>query len=188
MGEPGKFVAVYLRGVDQRQGLKFDIEIQGQHLTIDLPSKQQQAAQSIQRAWYLGLGAAILIALFLMGSLTLQRRAAEADRITELETLVKHRAHEADGIARAKGDAEALARLGLDNRTLDQALADLKDLSLNRDPAVRVDAFYWNKGYWAVEARGVGAPISDATVALQRSDKPVRKGVWLWVSAREDGQ
>ncbi|HTN41929.1 MAG TPA: hypothetical protein VLZ84_12300 [Asticcacaulis sp.] len=188
LGEPGKFVAIYLRGVDIRQGLKFDLDVQGQKLTIDMPSPQQKAGQMRQGLWRIGLTAAMAACVLAMGSLTLHRRATEADRLTAIENQLARKAREATGIRKAKADALALQELGLGNRTMDQALADLKTLSLKRDPAARLDAFYWNKGYWAVEVRGTEAPVKDATVALRRSDKSVRRDVWLWVSANEDGQ
>ena len=188
LGQDGKFVAIYLRGVDIRQGLKFDIDIQGQRLTVDMPSPGQKTAQTQERAWYIGLAGGAIACVLLMGVITVQRRGAEADHLADIENQLQRKAHEAEGVARAKGDAQALAELGLGNRSLDRALSDLKQLSLKHDPATRIDAFYWNKGYWAVEARGTAAPIKDATVPLQRSAKPVRKDVWLWVSAQEDGQ
>ncbi|EGF92857.1 hypothetical protein ABI_12950 [Asticcacaulis biprosthecium C19] len=184
LGEPGKFVAIYLRGVDQRQGLKFDIEVQGQRIAVELPSRQQKTQQSLHRAWILGLGAVTAVSFALMGTMTMQRRVAEAERLTVLETQVKRRAREAEGVARAKADAAALAALDLENRTISQALADLNTLSLKRDPAVRLEAYLWNKGYWAVEARGEAPPVADA--GLQRAPKPVRKGVWLWVAGPGD--
>jgi len=187
-GQDGKFVAIYLRAMDIRQGLKFDIDVQGQHLTIDMPSPEQKARQSSARAWVMAFGGVLAIGLLLMIMLTVQRRAAEADRLTEVETQLQRRAHEAEGVARAKADAQALAQLDLGNRSIDNALADLKTLTLKRDAAARIDAFYWNKGYWAVESHGTASPVADATVPLQRSTKPVRKDVWLWVSAQEDGQ
>ena len=188
LGQDGKFVAIYLRGMDIRQGLKFDIEIQGQRLSVDMPSPGQKAAQANERLWRIGLAGGAIACVLLMGVMTLQRRGAEADRLAEVENQLQRKAREAEGVARAKGDAAALAELGLGNRSLDQALTDLKQLSLKRDTATRIDAFYWNKGYWAIEARGTDAPIKDGTVPLQRSTKPVSKGVWLWVAAHEDGQ
>lgn len=187
-GQEGKFCAIYLRGADIRQGLKFDVDVQGHHLTIDMPSPEQKARQASARAWVLGFGGVIIVSLLLMGMLTMQRRTAEADQLTQAETLLQRRAHEAEGITRAKANAQALAELNQGNHTLDNALADLKMLSLRRDSAVRIDAFYWNKGYWAVEAHGTTSPVPDATVPLQRSSNPVRKDVWLWVSAKEDGE
>ncbi len=186
-GESGRFVAIYVRDGDIHQGLKLDLEIGGKKVSVDMPSPHQKAEQSRERLWNLGLVGLITCCLIGFGMVTLQRRAAEAERMTELETLMTRKVRDAEGVARAKADAEALADLNLDNRTLDNALQDLKTLSYQRDPATRLEAFYWNKGYWAVEVRDDKTPVRDATVPLQRSTKPVRKGVWLWVSAVEDG-
>lgn len=185
--EPGKFVAIYLRGVDLREGLKFQVEAQGQTLNIDMPSRASKIAQSRDRAMILAFGGVILVGLIGMGSLALHRRAAEADQLTRLEARMERQAHQAERSRRAHADALALEDLGVRNRTIDQAITDLKTLSLQRDPNARIDAFYWNHGYWAVEVRGATPPVTDATVPLRKATKPVRKGVWLWVSAKEDG-
>lgn len=186
-GESGKFVAIYLRGRELRDGLKLDLDIEGRRISIDMPSPQTKADQARQGIWRIGLAAVMIVCILAMALITLHRRTAEADRLTELETVMKGKVRDATGVARARDDAEALAHLDLGNRTMNQALNDLKILSLQRDPAAKLDAFYWNKGYWAVEVRGDTPPVKDATVPLQRSTKPVRKGTWLWVSAVEDG-
>jgi len=185
--EPGKFVAVYVRGADLREGLKFQIEAQGQTLTIDMPSRATRMAQSRERALIMALGSAILVSLLAMGSLALHRRAADADRLTRLEARLGRQAREAERLRHAHADALALEDLNLRYRTLDRAMDDLKNVSLKRDANARIEAFYWNHGYWAVESRGKDTPVNDATLPLQRAPKPVRKDVWLWVSPHEDG-
>lgn len=185
--EPGKFVAVYLRGVDLRDDLNFQVDVQGQTITVDLPSRERKMADSRNRALILAFGGAIVVAFVAMTSLMLQRRAQEADQLSLLETRLNHQAQEAERVRRAHDDALALEDLGVRYRTLDQAIGDLKVFTLKRDPAARIDAFYWNHGYWAVEVHGKDPPLSDATVPLQKAPKPVRKDTWLWVSAHEDG-
>ncbi|CAL4869738.1 hypothetical protein MMA231_04030 (plasmid) [Asticcacaulis sp. MM231] len=187
-GETGKFVAIYLRAVEMRDGLKFELDIQGQRIAIDMPSPQQRSDQNKSQMWILGSGLVMAISLLAMGTLTLQRRAAEEDRLSTLEAKMTRAVREATGIQKARLDAAALEELDLRHRSMSQALSELKTLSLKRDPASRIEAFYWNKGYWAVEARGKDSPVKDATVPLQRSTKPVRKDVWLWVAPGQDGQ
>jgi hypothetical protein len=186
-GESGRFVAIYVRDQDIKEGLKLDLDVGGKKVSVDMPSPRQKAEQSRDRLWNLGLIGLIACCLVGLGMVTLQRRTAEAERLTALETQMTRKVRDAEGVARAKADAEALAALNLKNRTVDNALRDLKTISLQRDPSVRLDAFYWNKGYWAIEVHGDSPPVKDATIPLQRSTKPVRKGVWLWVSAVEDG-
>jgi len=186
-GEGGRFVAIYVRDREIQEGLKLDLEVGGKKIVIDMPSPLRKAEQARERLWNLGLAGLIACCLVGLSMMTLQRRTAEAERLTELETQMTRKVRDAEGVGRAKADAEALADLNLDNRTVDNAMQDLKVISLQRDPASRIDAFYWSKGYWAVEVHGDTPPVKDATVPLQRSTKPVRKGVWLWVSAEEDG-
>lgn len=186
-GESGRFVAIYARHGDIEQGLKLNLDIGGKAISIDMPSPRRKAEETHDRLWRLGLIGLMICCLLGFGMVTLQRRTAEAERLSQLEALMTRKVKDAEGVARARADAEALADLNLDNRTLDNALLDLKTISFQRDPAVRLEAFYWNKGYWAVEVHGTAPPVKDATVPLQRSTKPVRRGVWLWVSAVEDG-
>jgi hypothetical protein len=186
-GESGRFLAVYVRDSEVQQGLKLELDVSGKKIVIDMPSPHTRAEQSRDRLWNLGLIGLMACCVIGFGMVTLQRRTAEAERLTDLEMQMTRKVRDAEGVARAKADAEALSDLNLDNRTLDNALQDLKTISLQRDPAARLDAFYWNKGYWAVEVHGITPPVKDPTVPLQRSTKPVRKGVWLWVSAVEDG-
>ncbi len=182
LNEAGRFVAVYLRAGEAKAGLAFDIDVQGKRLRIEMPSRAATEAMIRERAWQVGAVVAMLAGMAAMGALTFQRRDGLEDRLTTVETRLGREAREAKGVLRAKNDADALAEAGLRDQDLDQALADFKYLSLSKNPDVRIDAFYWNKGYWAVEAEGDAPPMRDASVDLQRSAKPVRRGVWLWAA------
>ncbi|MDV6331308.1 hypothetical protein [Asticcacaulis sp. 201] len=186
-GQPAKFVAIYIRDAQSSQGIKFEVDVQGRKLIVELPSPQQRAAVASQRLWTAGWLVALTLSVFAMGALALQRRGVEDARLSELEAQMARKARQAVGVTRAKADAVALSKLDIQGHTIDNALLDLKHLSLKRDPAVWLDAFYWKNGYWAVEARGKASPVTDATVPLERSSKPVRKDVWLWVAAQKDG-
>ncbi len=186
LNEPGRYVAVYLRAGEARAGQGFDIEVQGRRVHIDLPSPALRAAMIRERAWQAGAVIAIVLGMGCLGTLTFQRRDAFDDRLTADETRIHREAHLAKAVLQAGRDAQTLAGAGLDHQDLDQALADLKYVTLAKDPAVRVDAFYWNKGYWAVEGEGDAPPVRDANLNLQRSARPVRRGVWLWAAQDQE--
>ena len=181
LGEGGEFVAIYLRIGDAMPAQGFDIDVRGRSIHIDLPSRAARAEQlkdQIART-----AAVVLMVVVVLGLVTLafERRAALDDRLTDAALRIEHEAREAHAMARAKQDAEALSELGVDDG-LDHTVNDLTYVTTAKDPAARVDAFYWSKGFWAVEAHGNDAPVKDTGLSLQKSAKPVHPGVWLWAA------
>lgn len=188
MGQGGKFVAVYVRGAEAQRGIKLNLEIQGKTIAIDIPSPEMKAAQVQVRLWRIGCAAVMVVGVVCLTLLALQRRAAEEARLVEMETKIERQWREARGVLRAKQDEQSLAAIGLENRTLDKAIADLSYVTSARDTSVRLETFYWNQGYWGVETRGDASPLKSANVPLERSVKPVRKGVWLWVASNPEAR
>ena len=78
--------------------------------------------------------------------------------------------------------ARALAALGVQDQTIDHVVQDLNRVSMAMNTDARIDAFHWRKGYWAVEARGDTPPVRGMDGELQKSVKPVRRGVWIWAA------
>lgn len=187
-GQPGEFAAIYLRAGDTPPAGGFDIDIQGRKLHIDLPSPAARAAALREKAWLVGSVAVIVIALSGLTMLALQRRAALDDRLTTLETRLDRDVHNARTVAHAKRDAEALAELELAAQGPNRVLADLNRVTIGKAANARIDAFYWRKGYWAVESHGDARPIEGPGLVIQRSAKPVHPGVWLWAGGGEGVQ
>ncbi len=181
MGEGGEFVAIYLRIGDPLPPHGLDVEVRGRTIHVDLPSKATRAQNLKDQATR--VGALVVMVLVLLGliTLTFERRTALDDHLNDAEFQSSHLAREAHAMAKAKQDAEALTELGVSDG-LGHALDDLTYASAAKDPAARLDAFYWSKGFWAVEAHGSDAPVKDPGLNLQRSAKPVRPGVWLWAA------
>ncbi len=181
MGEGGEFVAIYLRIGDPLPPQGLDVEVRGRTIHIDLPSRAARAEQLKDQATR--VGAVVVMLLILLGLITLafERRTALDDRLNDAEVQSSHMAREAHAMARAKQDAEGLSELGVGDG-LGHALDDLTYVTAAKDPAARLDAFYWSKGFWAVEAHGGDAPVKDTGLNLQKSVKPVRPGVWLWAA------
>lgn len=179
--EPGEYVAVYLRAGDAT-GDGLYIEVQGRRLRIDLPSRARREALIKERAIQLGCAAVIVLAFVGLTMLALQRRAALEDRLAQAEVRVQRLARQSQGVANAKADARALASLDLRGQTIDSVIQDLNRVSMSMTDDARIDAFFWRKGYWAVEARGDTPPVRGMDGDLQKSVKPVRRGVWLWAA------
>jgi hypothetical protein len=183
--EPGEFVAVYLRAGDTA-GEGFDVEVQGRRVRIDLPSRAKREAMVKARAVQFGCLAVVVLAFIGLTMLALQRRAALEERLAEAEVRVQRLSRQSQGVANAKTDARALAALAVQDQTIDRVVQDLDRVSMSMHTDARVDAFYWRKGYWAVEARGEAPPVRGMDTELQKSVKPVRRGVWLWAAESED--
>lgn len=178
--ESGEFVAIYLRSGDTAPSEGFDIEVQGKRLRIELPSRAKREAALRDRAWQIGAAAVIVLALVGLTLLALQRRADLEDRLSQAELRMQRQDHRAKAIALAKADARALTNLGVKDQGVDQVVHDLTRVAVSKSTNAQLDAFYWRKGYWAVEARGDFPPVQGMDIELQRSVKPVRRGVWLW--------
>lgn len=185
--QSGEFVAIYLRAGEARAEEGFDVEVQGKRLRIELPSPAAREAAIRERVWQAASGVIILIGIAGLGVLAWQRHTVMETRLAEAELRVTRAAHAAKVLSRDKSEATALGVLDLKGQGADQVLHDLSLVTAAKASDARIDAFYWRRGYWAVEAHGDAAPIDAADGNLQRSTKPVRRDVWLWVS-HEDGQ
>lgn len=187
-GQPGEFAAIYLRAGDTPPAGGFDVEIQGRKLHVDLPSPAARAADLRDKAWLIGSAAVIAVALAGLTLLAMERRAGLDDRLSTLETRLDREVRKARTVAHAKRDAEALEELELAPQGVDRVLADLNRVTIGKAADARIDAFYWRKGYWAVEAHGDARPVEGPGLVVQRSAKPVRRGVWLWAGGGEETQ
>lgn len=181
LGESGEFVAIYMRAGDAFPPQGLDIDVRGRTLHIDLPSRAARAAHLKDRATLIAVAAVMVLVMLGLITLAFQRRGALGDHLDEVEVRIAHQAREAHAMSRAKQEAEALSELGVTDG-FDKAITDLTYVSAAKDPSTRLDAFYWNKGFWAVEAHGADAPFKDSAVTLQKSAKAVRPGVWLWAA------
>lgn len=179
--EPGEFVAVYLRAGDAT-GDGFDVEVQGRRLRIDLPSRAKREAMVKERAVQVGCLAVVILAFVGLTMLALQRRAALEERLAQAELRVQRLTRQSQGVANAKADARALAALDVQDQTIDRVVQDLNRVSMSMNTDARIETYYWRKGYWAVEARGDAPPVRGMDAELQKSVKPVRRGVWLWAA------
>jgi hypothetical protein len=181
LGEGGEFVAIYLRVGDPFPAQGLDVDVRGRTIHIDLPSRAARAEQLKDQVTRIAAVSVMVVVVLGLVTLAFERRAALDDHLGDAEVRVAHEAREAHAVARAKHDAEALTELDVTDG-LDKAINDLTYVTAAKDSTARLDAFYWSKGFWAVEAHGNDAPIKDPGVTLQKSTTPVRPGVWLWAA------
>lgn len=177
----GRFVAVYLRGRMPDEGLSFHIDIQGRPVKVEVASKARQAEALRQKVWLVGGIAVLSVCLIGQIVLTVQRRAAIEDRLATLEPQVERSMKQYSSAALAKRDAQALEQLDLQGRRAEDILHALGVVAGTREPAARIEAFLWDSGDWALEARGDASPLRPEGPNLQKAPKAVRRGVGLWV-------
>jgi hypothetical protein len=187
--EAGRFVAIYLRGSEARAGVSFKLDIQGKTINIDMPSKVQQATDAKAKAQILAMSLIITLGFGAMTAMSLKRREAMETRLGALEVRLEQQLRQARTLSRAKADAQSLEAQKLEANTYAKAIRVLDRVTNERDTQVRLDAFYWNRGYWGVESQGQGRPVKTLSLDLKRLVRPVRSGVYLWVaSANGDDQ
>jgi hypothetical protein len=180
---PGRFAAFYVRAQEVRQRLTTEVEVEGRRLQVDFLSPAERARR--QRLIGGVAAAAAVAAMALAGTamLALQARSDAAARLDMLEQKTAARLRQAEKGAALKGQALILDRARMRGRSLGQALDDLAQVSAAKAPDARVQAFHWDRGYVAVEVRGDAAPFPGLGARMQKSARPLRPGVWLWIMA-----
>lgn len=181
--EAGRFAAFYVRSQEVRGRLTTEVEVDGRPIRVSFLSPAEQA-HARRRAGVLA-GALAAAALVVLGALflALQTHAAASSRLEALEARSGAELHQARKLAQLKDQARALDQAHMRGRSLTQALDDLALASAAKAPDARIQGFHWDRGYAAVEVRGDSAPLAGLQDRLQKSARPLRPGVWLWVLA-----
>jgi len=180
-GAPGRFASFYVLAREIDGQLEAAAQVDGKSIGVTFVS----AAEDGRRAKLLGavgvVVAAVSFGLVLSIGLAMTRRAeiTASLEIAEQKAQVKFKG------ARVKErlQAQDLALTAWPDKgaRLGEVLADIAWVSSARDPSVRIEALHWDRGYIAVEARGMTAPmLLTGERTLERSAKPIRSGVWLW--------
>lgn len=179
-GAPGRYAAFYVRAREFTRPFETTVEVDGRAVKIAFGA----AAEQFRRAQTLGVAAAAaILSLLVVGggvTLALGAKAETTARLerAEQQLLVKRRAALA---AQQRSDqSRALQRAMGTSRPIDEVMADLAWATAMKAPDARIEAVHWEGGLLAVEARGETTPFANSDRRVQRSDKPLRKGVWLW--------
>lgn len=185
-GAPGRYVAIYARREDVRDGLSGFADVEGHSIPVQFPSPGKRREQA-RRLAVVGIGAGL--AAFLLVSSAISVFATRARATSQLEALELATAHRLDQIRARKAlqaQAQAIAAAGLIDRRASRMLNDLAWAARNRTSDAGVEGFYWEASLLAVEVRGETSPFGAADRKVERSAKPVRPGVWLWGVADGD--
>lgn len=179
-GSPSRFVAIYARREDVREGLSSSVDIEGREIRVQFPSPGRRREQ-VRRLAAVGTGAG-LAAFLLVSSVisVLAVRARATAQLVALEQTTARRLEQTRVQKALQTQAQAIAAAGLDERRASRVLNDLAWAARNKTPDAGVEGFFWESSLFAVEVRGEISPFETTDRRVERSTRPVRPGVWLW--------
>lgn len=189
-GAPGRYAAIYARRDDVREGLTAVADLDGRAIAVQFPTPGKRQEQARRLAL---VGTLAGIAAFLLVSTAISVFAARARASAELEALELTTARRLEQVRVQKSlqaQSQAISQAGLTQRRASRVLNDLAWASRNKAADADVEGFVWEGDIFAVEARSDASPFAaTADRKVERSNSPVRPGVWLWgVSAPEGGE
>lgn len=185
-GRPGRYAAFYVRLRDYRGPFETTVDVDGRAIKVAFGA----GAQQLERARLVGGALAVLVATGgVLGLGVALAQAGKRDAVVAQETLAQLSAgklRQAQGYRRSHELARDLRRSVGESKPVSDVIADLAWAASAKRPEARIAAVHWDQGLLAIEVRGEEAPFEPGARELQRSDKPIRPGVWLW--GLTDGQ
>ncbi|MBO9709876.1 MAG: hypothetical protein J7521_16870 [Caulobacter sp.] len=178
-GQSRRYGAFYVRRAEVVDRLETEIDLAGRPCRVVFlaPGHQRRMARNALIAGGAACAVVALISVSLGGA-WLSRQRAEA-RLEALEVQARAELRQARTVNAQRAQAEALDEADR-GESLGVALNDLAWASAARAPDARIEAWRWEKGLMAVEARGEVAPFVATDRMVARSPKPLRRRVWLW--------
>lgn len=175
----GRYAAFYVRRGEVRGRMEAQVEVAGQLRRVVFlgPGEQQRAARAVVLVAVVAFVVVAAIALSVAAAM-LSRDRAEA-QLQTAEAAGTAALRQARGVHALKAQSEALDSVDRGSR-LDAVLADLAWASSAKAPDARIEAWRWQGGLMAVEARGEASPFIATDRLVQKAPKPLRKRVWLW--------
>lgn len=180
-GAAARFAAFYVLARDVGERLEAHTQVDGREVRVVF----ETGSPSIKRTGRVGLVALVIAviggAIVLTGGLALMRRLETESRLQLVEQKVQAASRKSVVESRLKKQATALGALSNPGASISDVLADIGSTGAMKAPSSRIEAFHWDQGLIAVEARGKTVPFeAPPGQRLRRSSKPIRSGVWLW--------
>ncbi|MDO8297670.1 MAG: hypothetical protein Q7T19_14665 [Caulobacter sp.] len=185
-GAPGRYVAIYARREDVRDGLTAAADVDGRAVPVQFPSPGKRREQ-VRRLAVVGTGAG-LAAFLLVSSVisVLAVRVRAAAQLDALEQATAGRLEQTRAQKALQAQEQAITAAGLTGRRASRVLNDLAWAARSKAPDAGVEGFLWEGTLFAVEVRGEANPFPAADRRVERSASPVRPGVWLWGVTDDD--
>jgi len=178
-GEPGKFAAGYVRAAEVSDRITCAVDVDGQTLQLTFEPADALARRARRSLFVAAASAGVVTTLFVAVTAALLARSQAEDRLAFLENQATSKLRRAEAAQAAWRQSSALlaARPGYRVETV---TADLAWAMSARDPDARIEAWRWDRGLSAVEARTDTSPFKSTDRSVRRVDRPLRRGVWLW--------
>ena len=180
LGGAARFVVFYIRTREFTAPFETVVDVEGAPTKVAFGTGAERA-QRTRLIGMVGLLAAATLAVLGGGiGLALGVRAEATARLDLAEQTAQAKSRAARVQQTHAEQMRLLGRAVGNAKPLEMVLIDLAWASSARAPESRLAAAHWDHGLLAVEARGPAAPFLAGERPLERSDQPIRPGVWLW--------
>lgn len=180
LGRAGRFAVFYIRKREFRTAFEATVDVEGQAVRVAFGTARRSPGNLGAAAAVAVLAGATL--LFVAGGslLALDARGDGELQLVQLEQKLAGKSRQARDIQRLRARDEELVRLVGPAAPLDAVLGELAWVSTAKAADSRIQAFHWDRGLVALEARGEAAPVLAFDRPVERSRQPIRPGVYLW--------
>lgn len=179
-GKSSRFAAVYLRGVETATAFETEVLIDGRAVKVAFLSAEVRRKQLLARLRQLAI-VAVPLALCVVAALGSVGVAADREaRLQALEAQAQRAELLAARVNAERREAHFLQGVGVDGRTLSDALRDFDWLSRARAPAAHVQSVHWERGLMTITVRGDTPPVRASEREVRRAAKPLGTALWLW--------
>lgn len=181
-GKAGAFAAFYVKTGALGGGFSASKVIDGRTVTVDFKSRAQARAEARLLAVFAGVGGAAAVAVLGAVITAAAVRHGGDGRLDDLTRDSAHQLKHAQVVSALKRQNTALQSADNEGAPIGEVLGDLAWASRMRRQDVPVEGFHWRPAGFGVEVRGDPQPFTGP--GAQRSARPLKPGVWLWVRAR----
>lgn len=179
-GRPGRYAVFYLRAREFHAPFETTVEVEGQPIQVRFGTPTRDMARVRQAGLALILLVVTGAVLGTATLLALRVRSEATVRLEAAEQLAASRLKMAEAFSKRSNDTRELRVMVGAARPLDEVINDLTWVATARTAEARIVGVHWDRGLLAVEARGEQPPFLAIDRPLERSNRQLRPGVWLW--------
>lgn len=179
-GRAGRFAVFYIRRREYKQAFETVVEVDGEPIKVAFGAGGAQLQRAQSGLIYTALIGALVLVLVGGAAAALKARSAAAAQADAVEQALEAKARMAAGLTRQREYARALRTAAGRAAPVGDVLADVAWATSVRNPDAKVMALHWDHGFLAAETRGATAPFEVPPEALEKSERPIRSGIWLW--------
>jgi hypothetical protein len=180
LGEPGRYAAFYVRRAEFSGPFETTVQVEGAPIRVAFGTGATQAARLRQAAALGGLVGATLVIAGVGLTLALGVRSETTAQLDLAQQTLAAKSRALRSAVRQAEQTEALADVAQGGQPVATVHTDLAWVGAAKTPDARIVAVHWDRGLLGVEVRGEAAPFGNGERQVERSDRPIRAGVWLW--------